>query len=100
MKNVFQKLNKVFDSHRRLAIMSLLVVNDWVTFKALKDEGICTSDGNLASHLSTLEKNEFIEVKKSFVGRKPQTSYAATAAGRQAFKEHLDALEELLKGRD
>lgn len=99
MKDVLQKLNKVFDNHKRLAIMSLLIVNDWVTFKVLKEE-MGATDGNLASHLSTLEKNEFIEVKKSFVGRKPQTSYSATPAGRQAFKEHLDALEELLKGKE
>jgi len=99
MKDVLQKLNKVFDNHKRLAIMSLLVVNDWLTFKVLKEE-MGATDGNLASHLSTLEKNEFIEVKKSFVGRKPQTSYSATPVGRQAFKEHLDALEELLKGKE
>jgi len=96
MKDVFQKLNKIFDSHKRLAIMSLLMVNDWVTFKMLKEEVMAT-DGNLASHLSTLEKNNFIEVRKSFVGRKPQTSYAATEIGRKAFEDHLNALEELLK---
>ena len=79
--------------------MSLLMVNDWVTFKAFKEE-MGATDGNLASHLSKLEQSKFIEVRKSFVGRKPQTSYAATAAGREAFKDHLDALEELLKGRD
>jgi len=96
MKDIIQKLNKVFDNHKRLGIMSLLMVNDWVTFKTLKNEVIAT-DGNLASHLSTLERNKFIEVRKSFVGRKPQTSYAATDVGRKAFEDHLNTLEELLK---
>lgn len=99
MKNIIQKLNKVFDNHKRLGIMSLLMVNDWVTFKTFKEEIVGITDGNLASHLNTLEKNKFIEVRKSFVGRKPQTSYAATPEGRKAFSNHLDALEELLKAR-
>jgi len=74
------------------------MVDDWVTFKTLKEE-LAITDGNLASHLNTLEKNKFIEVRKSFVGRKPQTTYKATPIGRKAFSDHLDALEELLKGR-
>lgn len=98
MKNIIQKLNKVFDNHKRLGIMSLLMVHNWVTFKTLKEE-LGITDGNLASHINTLEKNKFIEVRKSFVGRKPQTTYTATPAGRKAFSDHLDALEELLKGR-
>jgi DNA-binding PadR family transcriptional regulator len=54
------------------------------------------TDGNLASHLKALEANAFIEVRKEFVGRKPRTTYAATEAGKAAFKIHLDALEALL----
>lgn len=99
MKNIFQRLNKVFDNHKRLAIMSLLMVEDWVTFKQFKEELSPITDGNLASHIGKLEQNGFIEIKKVFVGRKPQTSYATTDAGRKAFKDHLDALEELLKGK-
>lgn len=76
--------------------MSLLMVEDWVTFKQFKEQLEGITDGNLASHISKLEKNDFLEVKKVFIGRKPQTSYAATDAGRKAFKDHLDALEELL----
>ncbi len=97
MKKPIQKLNKIFDSHKRLAIMSLLMVEDWVTFKQFKVELDNISDGNLASHLSKLEKEKFIQIKKAFVGRKPQTSYAATDAGRKAFTDHLDALEALLR---
>ncbi len=96
MKNILQKLNNVFDNHKRLVIMSLLMVEDWVTFKQFKEQLEGITDGNLASHISKLEKNDFLEVKKVFIGRKPQTSYAATDAGRKAFKDHLDALEELL----
>ncbi len=98
MKHITTKLNKLFDSHTRLGIMSLLMVHEWVEFKVLK-ENLGLSDGNLASHMKKLEASEFIEVRKEFVGRKPQTTYAATALGRKAFNDHLDALEDLLKQR-
>jgi DNA-binding PadR family transcriptional regulator len=51
----------------------------------------------LASHSSALEKAEYIEVKKEFVGKKPKTSYQVTPRGRAAFKEHLSYLEKLMK---
>ena len=99
MKHIITKLNKKFDNKTRLGIMSLLLVNDWVEFKFFK-EMLGLSDGNLASHIKTLEAAKYIRVKKEFVGKKPQTSYAATAAGKKAFNNHLDALEALLKHRD
>lgn len=76
--------------------MSALAVNETLDFNALK-EYLEVTDGNLASHLKALEKEEFIEVKKSFIGRKPNTSYAASKLGRKAFNDHLDALEKLIK---
>ncbi len=99
MKKIIHQLNKIFDSRMRLGIMSVLVVNDWIEFKTLK-EMLDASDGNLASHIKALEKNEFIEIRKMFVGKKPQTSYRITQLGRKAFNEHLDALEQLLKNRE
>jgi DNA-binding PadR family transcriptional regulator len=54
------------------------------------------TDGNLASHSNALEKARYIEVKKEFVGKKPKTSYRVTQSGREAFTEHLNALEKLL----
>ena len=54
------------------------------------------TDGNLASHIAGLEKNEYIKVIKEFVGKKPKTSFTATPSGKKAFKDHLTALENLL----
>lgn len=94
MININQ-LNKEFESRVRLGIMSVLMVNDWVDFSEMK--GLLEiTDGNLASHSNALEKANYIEVKKEFVGKKPKTSYRVTQSGRQAFTEHLDALEKLL----
>lgn len=99
MKNIISKLNKVFESRIRLGIMSVLMVNDWVDFNTLKDL-LEITDGNLASHLSNLEKNELIEIKKQFVGRKPNTKYRATQKGKDLFKEHLDYLGKLIDSQN
>lgn len=99
MKNFIEDLNKAFESRIRLGIMSVLMVNDWVDFGTLK-EMLQVTDGNLASHITALEKLEYIKVQKQFVGKKPNTSYAVTKAGKKAFSNHLDALENLLKKRN
>jgi predicted ArsR family transcriptional regulator len=75
--------------------MSVLMVDDKVDFNTLKDT-LQLTDGNLASHLRALEEAEYLQVEKQFVGRKPKTTYRATDAGREAFKSHLDALEQLI----
>lgn len=99
MKNPIQHLNKVFDSRIRLGIMSALIVNEGVNFNELK-ELIDVTDGNLASHLKTLEDNAFIKVEKGFIGRKTNTVYKITKAGEKAFRQHLDALEKMIKSID
>lgn len=76
--------------------MSVLTVNTSYDFNSLKDL-LQVTDGNLASHLKALEKADYITVSKSFVGRKPNTQYTATAKGKDAFKKHLQALENLIK---
>ena len=76
--------------------MSVLMVNDRYDFNSLK-ELLNITDGNLASHLKGLEKEEYITVHKTFLGRKPNTNYQATDKGKAAFKLHLDALEQLIK---
>jgi DNA-binding MarR family transcriptional regulator len=76
--------------------MSTLAVNEKLDFNALK-EYLDLTDGNLASHLKGLEKEGFISVEKSFIGRKPNTKYVLTKAGKKAFNEHIKALEKLIK---
>ena len=89
------KLNKEFESRVRLGIMSVLMVNDWVDFNEMK-QLLEVTDGNLASHSSALEKSGFIEIKKEIEDKKTKTSYRVTNSGRQAFTEHINALEKLL----
>ena len=90
--------NKAFESRIRLGIMSVLSVNDALDFNALK-EYLDATDGNLASHIKALEKEEFIGMEKSFIGRKPNTRYFITDRGKIAFSNHLSALERLIQSQ-
>lgn len=96
MTNPIGQLNKIFDSRIRIGIMSALIVSDSLNFNELKSL-IDVTDGNLASHLKTLEEQAFISVRKGFIGRKTNTTYAITRAGEKAFRTHLDALEKIIK---
>jgi DNA-binding HxlR family transcriptional regulator len=93
--SLIENLNKIFDSRIRLGIMSALMVNKEVNFNELK-ELLDITDGNLASHLKTLEESEFVKVQKGFIGRKTNTTYSVTKGGEKAFKTHLTALEKMI----
>jgi DNA-binding MarR family transcriptional regulator len=94
---MLEGFDKAFENKVRLGIMSMLMVNESMNFIAIK-ELMNLTDGNLASHAAALEKVGYIEVYKSFVGKKTQTTYTATDSGKAAFGKHLQALENLVKG--
>ncbi len=83
MKVSLEEFDKAFENRIRLQIMS--------------KELLQVTDGNLASHLKALEKEDYISIFKSFIGRKPNTQYSATDKGKDAFKKHLHALENLIR---
>jgi len=96
LKNFISNLNKAFENRLRLGIMSILITNEWVEFNTMK-ELLDATDGNLASHITALEKIEYLEVRKAFIGKKPNTSFRITKEGKKAFKDHIDGLEQLIK---
>jgi len=98
VKNIIQNINKAFDHRIRLGIMSILMVNEGADFTELK-ELLGVTDGNLASHAKALEAEDYIRIEKQFIGKKPNTKYSATIAGKKAFKEHIEALEKLIQKR-
>ena len=95
MKNPIENLNKIFDSRIRLGIMSALMVNAEINFNELKDL-LQITDGNLASHLKTLEESGFVKFQKGFIGRKTNTTYSITKNGEKEFKLHLEALTKMI----
>ncbi len=98
MKNIIENLDKVFESRIRLGVMSVLVVSDSADFNTLK-QMLNVTDGNLASHISALEKNKYIKIKKKIIGKKTNTTYTVTDSGRSAFTNHLSTLEQLIKNK-
>ncbi|MFT5216989.1 MAG: DNA-binding MarR family transcriptional regulator [Glaciecola sp.] len=93
--SLLTNINKAFDHRIRLGIMSILMVNEYADFNTLK-ELLEVTDGNLASHLKALEKEDFIAIEKQFIGKKPNTRYSTTNLGRKAFKNHIEALERII----
>jgi DNA-binding MarR family transcriptional regulator len=95
VKNPLAKFDKAFEHKTRLHIMSVLMVNEHYEFNALK-ELLQVTDGNLATQIKALEKEEYIEIIKGYTGKKPNTKYKATKLGKAAFNKHLQALENII----
>lgn len=96
MNNPIENFNKVFDNQIRLGIMSILVVKDEISFNELK-ETFDATDGNIATHLKKLEDAEYIVVNKTFLNKKPLTTYSVTRIGKIEFKKHIQALEFMIR---
>lgn len=91
-------IDKIIHSPVRLRIMSILVAlesDEEVDFTYLKDS-LELTDGNLGGHLIKLEDAKYIQVNKTFVGRKPKSFVSATNKGRAAFEDHVAALKAII----
>ncbi|MGB6866030.1 MAG: transcriptional regulator [Candidatus Aminicenantaceae bacterium] len=95
-EHIAVKLNKAIHQKARLGIMSILMASEEAEFNYLK-ERLKLTDGNLSTHLSLLEKEKYIRIKKKFVKKKPKTLCQMTENGRQAFKEYLENLEKIIR---
>ncbi|HET7015844.1 MAG TPA: transcriptional regulator [Streptosporangiaceae bacterium] len=90
------KFDELIHPPTRLAIVSLLAATEWADFKFIRDE-IGLSDSALSKQLTTLEGAGYIEIRKSFVGKRPRTSAQLTKTGRDAFGSHVAALQEIVE---
>lgn len=93
---MIERLNKSFDHRNRLGIMTMLFRRGEMEFTELKNT-LNLTDGNLATHAKFLEADGYIRIKKTFVEKKPCTTYTITARGKKAFQDHVEALLELVK---
>ena len=83
----------------RLGIMSALAAAPEMTFTELRDM-LKVTDGNLSVHARVLEKGGYLRIKKGFVGRRPRTTLALSAKGKEAFKRYIARLEAFVKQTD
>ncbi len=93
----FTEIDRIVHEPARLAIMALLYVVDSADFTFLMNQtGL--SWGNLSAHMSRLEEAGYIEVEKSFKGRRPNTTLRLTSTGRNAFRDYRQKLKQMLDG--
>jgi DNA-binding transcriptional ArsR family regulator len=90
------KIDSVIHERARLAIVSALAVTPQMSFNELKVM-LSLTDGNLSAHARTLEEAGYIEITKSFRGRKPLTEMRLTRKGRTAFMDYLETLEKVIE---
>lgn len=91
------RIDEVIHGRLRLGVMAYLSGVGTADFNELKDR-LQATDGNLSVHLRKLEEAGFVEISKSFQGRKPLTRASMTNAGRDAFIHYLDAMSSLTMG--
>lgn len=80
----------------RSKLISLLIANEELPFKALK-ELLEVTDGNLSSHLKKLEKEDYVRIEKTFEGKRPKTVIHITKVGRKAFEIYIEALKSFIE---
>ena len=97
MPDELPELDPVIHGKLRLAVLSLLVTMEQADFTWLRDKTGST-DGNLGAQMLKLEEAGYVAMEKRFAGRKPQTMYRMTPAGRKALAAYVSALKRLLGG--
>jgi len=94
--DLFLQLDKVIHEKGRLAIMSALAASPELSFTELRDT-LNMTDGNLTTHIKTLQQEGFVSVAKSYQNNRPLTSCSLTPAGRKAFAEYINLLEKIVR---
>lgn len=91
------EFNKLVHQQTRLRIFAYLYRHGRADFTELAEE-LDVTEGNLSSHLQTMEDEGAVAVEKEFVERKPRTTCELTEEGRELFENHVETLEELIDG--
>ena len=92
----FLQLDRVIHEKGRLAIMSMLAATPELSFTELRDT-LGMTDGNINTHIRTLQEAGYIAVSKSYEKNRPLTTCSLTAAGKKAFAGYIDLLEQILQ---
>jgi DNA-binding MarR family transcriptional regulator len=92
----FLQIDRVIHEKGRLAIMSMLAASPEISFTELRD-ALSMTDGNLTTHIRTLQESGYVSVTKSFHNNRPLTTCALTAAGKKAFTNYINLLEQIIR---
>ncbi len=89
-------LDPVIHVPTRLAILSLLATKKSASFSYLK-KSIGVTDGNLSTHLNKLDEHQYVQITKTFQGKRPLTTCSLTDRGRKAFMAYIQRMEQIIK---
>jgi DNA-binding MarR family transcriptional regulator len=92
----FLQLDRVIHEKGRLAIMSALAASPELSFTELRDT-LAMTDGNLTTHIRTLQEGGYVSVAKTYRDNRPLTTCSLTATGRKAFANYIDLLEQIVE---
>lgn len=95
-ENILDAIDDTIHAKARLGIMSLLAVHDECDFVFLRTE-LQLTEGNLGNHIRVLEEAGYIEVTKSFVGKRPKTTCKSTSIGFEMFQKYIEGLEKIIQ---
>ena len=92
----FLQLDRVIHEKGRLAIMSMLAANTEMSFTEMRDS-LGMTDGNITTHIRTLQEAGYVSITKSFQNNRPLTTCSLTSAGRKAFGNYINLLEQIIQ---
>ena len=92
----FLQLDRVIHEKGRLAIMSMLAASPELSFTELRDT-LNMTDGNLTTHIRTLQEAGYVSVTKSFQNNRPLTTCSLTPSGKKAFTNYINLLESIIQ---
>ena len=92
----FLQIDRVIHEKGRLAIMSMLAASADLSFTELRD-ALEMTDGNLTTHIRTLQETGYVSVAKSYRRNRRLTTLSLTAAGRRAFGDYVTLLERIVR---
>jgi DNA-binding MarR family transcriptional regulator len=92
----FLNLDRVIHEKGRLAIMSSLAATPELSFTELRD-ALGMTDGNLTTHIRTLQESGYVSVAKSYQNKRPLTTCSLTTKGRKAFAAYINLLGQIVQ---
>ena len=92
----FLQLDRVIHEKGRLAIMSMLAASPELSFTEMRD-ALAMTDGNLTTHIRTLQEAGYVSITKSFRNNRPLTTCSLTASGKKAFTSYINLLEQIIQ---
>jgi DNA-binding MarR family transcriptional regulator len=92
----FLQIDRVIHEKGRLGIMSMLAATPELSFTELRDT-LAMTDGNLTTHIRTLQEAGYVAISKSYEKNRPLTTCSLTATGKKAFAGYINLLEQILQ---